>query len=204
MAKVTKKPVRQKDRAQTEALLLNAAEKIFSQVGYECATTRMIAQEAGINISLINRYFEGKYGLLFAVVLTKTKESRNTPDYPVRATFLDEITAYGEFIIARYFDDLNLFRICVGQFLVDTTFLKKFKEVVSNPDIDPEAKSRLEGLVKKEKLKLASPISKIVEDMEVQIFSLCILNGVIHGQTQKEILKSFREFIRNYVQGAIH
>lgn len=57
-----------KDRANTEARLIEAAEKIFSQVGFEGATTRMIAQEAGTNLSLINRYFDGKYGLLIALV----------------------------------------------------------------------------------------------------------------------------------------
>lgn len=202
MAKVIEKPVRQKGRAQTEALLLEAAEKIFSEVGYESATTRMIAQEAGINISLINRYFDGKYGLLFAVVLTKTKHNKNTPDYPMEANLLDEFTRYGEYLVHKYYEDLCLFRICVGQFLVDTTFLEKFREVVSSPEIDQELKGRLEVLAKKDKIKLASTPEKMVFDLETYVFGLTILDAIIHGKSEKEANASCREFIRNYIEGA--
>ncbi len=161
----------------------------------------MIAKEAGINISLINRYFEGKYGLLFAVVLTKTKNHRNTPDYPMEASFLNEVTRYGEFLIDRYFRELCIFRICVGQFLVDTTFLVKFREIVSQQEMDPEFKARLEELAKKEKLKLASPIEKIGNDVETYLFGMMIIDAIIHGKNQKEANKSYKEFIKNYIEG---
>jgi AcrR family transcriptional regulator len=197
-----KAPARQKDRSHTEALLLNAAAKIFSEVGYESATTRMIAQEAGINISLINRYFDGKYGLLLAVVVSKAKKDRNTPIYPMEATFLAEIKHYGAFIVGKYFEELDLFRICLGQFLVDREFLKKFREIFSRPCIDPEFKRRLVELSKKDKIQLNTSLEKLNEDLEIQMFGLTI-NSILNGTSEKDALAALDEFIKNYLSGAM-
>ncbi len=48
--------------------LLQAAFDIFGKHGYESATTRMIAGEAGVNIAAIPYYFGGKEGLYRAVI----------------------------------------------------------------------------------------------------------------------------------------
>lgn len=48
--------------------LLEAAMDIFGRQGYDAATTRMIAGQAGANIAAIPYYFNGKEGLYQAVV----------------------------------------------------------------------------------------------------------------------------------------
>jgi len=48
--------------------LLEAAMDIFGRHGYDAATTRMIAGQAGANIAAIPYYFNGKEGLYQAVV----------------------------------------------------------------------------------------------------------------------------------------
>jgi len=48
--------------------LLEAAIDVFGKHGYEAATTRMIAGEAGVNIAAIPYYYGGKEGLYRAVV----------------------------------------------------------------------------------------------------------------------------------------
>ncbi len=48
--------------------LLEAGINVFGKYGYESATTRMIAGEAGVNIAAIPYYFNGKEGLYHAVV----------------------------------------------------------------------------------------------------------------------------------------
>lgn len=47
---------------------MEAAFDIFGKHGYESATTRMIAGEAGVNIAAIPYYFGGKEGLYRAVI----------------------------------------------------------------------------------------------------------------------------------------
>ncbi|MBY0415557.1 MAG: TetR family transcriptional regulator [Bdellovibrionales bacterium] len=59
---------KQKNREATEERLLLAAEHVFSKYGYNGATTRMIAKKADINMALITRYFDGKYGLLLKIL----------------------------------------------------------------------------------------------------------------------------------------
>lgn len=48
--------------------LLEAGMDIFGKHGYDAATTRMIARQAGANIAAIPYYFNGKEGLYKAVV----------------------------------------------------------------------------------------------------------------------------------------
>ena len=54
--------------ATAERILL-AAQRVFHEKGYDGATTREIADLAGINLALINRYFGSKLGLFERAVL---------------------------------------------------------------------------------------------------------------------------------------
>ena len=47
---------------------MNAAEKVFGSVGFDGATTREIAREAGVNLALIHYYFGNKRALFEATV----------------------------------------------------------------------------------------------------------------------------------------
>ena len=59
---------RPRDAAATRAALLRAAMRRFTMYGYEGTTTRDIAAAAGVNVSLIARYFGSKEGLYSAVL----------------------------------------------------------------------------------------------------------------------------------------
>ena len=52
----------------THGRLLEAGVDVFGKHGFDAATTRMIAQKAGVNIAAIPYYFKGKKGLYHAVV----------------------------------------------------------------------------------------------------------------------------------------
>lgn len=57
-----------KPSAAARDKLLQAAIKIFGQYGFEGASTRQLAREAGVNISAIPYYFTSKEGLYEAVI----------------------------------------------------------------------------------------------------------------------------------------
>ncbi len=57
-----------KSTTRTRKRLLEAAMDVFGRYGYDAATTRRIASEAGVNIAAIPYYFTGKEGLYTAVV----------------------------------------------------------------------------------------------------------------------------------------
>lgn len=57
--------------------ILNTAEKVFAAFGYEGASTRFLASEAGVNIAMINYYFGSKESLLQAVLQRRMAGVRN-------------------------------------------------------------------------------------------------------------------------------
>ncbi|HEY0317417.1 MAG TPA: TetR family transcriptional regulator [Solirubrobacterales bacterium] len=56
------------DSAATREALLDAAREVFDELGYERATTREIGERAGVDPSLIARYFDCKEGLFLATI----------------------------------------------------------------------------------------------------------------------------------------
>lgn len=57
---------RSRDAVRTREAILGAARTLFAEHGYEGATVRMVAAEAGITQGLITRYFGSKEGLFLA------------------------------------------------------------------------------------------------------------------------------------------
>jgi AcrR family transcriptional regulator len=55
-------------RSDTETRLLDAAEEVFSELGYRATTTSAIARRAGVNKTLIHYYFRSKDGLYRAAL----------------------------------------------------------------------------------------------------------------------------------------
>ncbi len=53
----------------TEAKIKEAAKKIFLKNGYEGAKIRQIAEEAGVNVALVNYYFRSKEQLFNSIYL---------------------------------------------------------------------------------------------------------------------------------------
>lgn len=74
--KVARRPY---DAAASREALLEAASAVFEEVGYDRATTRQIGERAGVDPSLIARYFECKEGLFLAAL-----EARPAGDGPVQ------------------------------------------------------------------------------------------------------------------------
>src|SRR5688572_799504 len=52
----------------TKEKLLSAAAKVFSKQGFSGATVKEIADEAGVNVSLISYHFNGKEGLFRTIL----------------------------------------------------------------------------------------------------------------------------------------
>ena len=64
-----KSPTRKRDAEATADSILSAARQVFHERGYDGATTRDIAERAGVNMALIKRYFGSKLGLFERAVL---------------------------------------------------------------------------------------------------------------------------------------
>ncbi|HEY1753634.1 MAG TPA: TetR family transcriptional regulator [Caulobacteraceae bacterium] len=78
---------RRRDAAATRAAILEAGKAQFARLGYDSATLRDIAAEAGADVALIKRYFGGKAGLFTEAL----KASIHTDRLGERASFPREI-----------------------------------------------------------------------------------------------------------------
>ena len=59
------------DKVTTEQKIIRAADNLFTQKGYAATKTREIADEAGVNLALLNYYFGSKENLYKKVVQEK-------------------------------------------------------------------------------------------------------------------------------------
>ncbi|RVU00392.1 TetR/AcrR family transcriptional regulator [Mucilaginibacter limnophilus] len=67
----------EKDKSDKKDHILDVAEKVFSDLGYDAASTRTISGEAGVNMAMLNYYFGSKEGLFLAVFERKIEMFRS-------------------------------------------------------------------------------------------------------------------------------
>lgn len=66
-----------KDKIDKKEHILDVAEKVFSELGFDGASTRTISGEAGVNMAMLNYYFGSKEGLFLTVFNRKIKSFQN-------------------------------------------------------------------------------------------------------------------------------
>lgn len=57
----------EKEKSDKKDHILDVAEKVFSELGYDGASTRLISGEANVNMAMLNYYFGSKEGLFIAI-----------------------------------------------------------------------------------------------------------------------------------------
>lgn len=194
-----------KDREATEERLLLAAEQVFSKFGFKGATTRMIAKKADINMALINRYFDGKYGLLLKLLENK-KKSFNEDELPYapKDNLVDECVAFAMLRFDNMTLDTQFFKIVMVQFLTDPKFLKKFQESLIDFDNMPGFERRLTDLHKQGKFPKFESTQKVFSVINNYICSVILFDIVIFKEVElDEHRKSLEDFVRTYCQGLL-
>lgn len=57
----------EKDKTDKKDHILDVAERVFSEFGYDGSSTRLISSEANVNMAMLNYYFGSKEGLFIAI-----------------------------------------------------------------------------------------------------------------------------------------
>jgi len=137
----------------TEEKIKEAAQKVFLKKGYAATRTRDIAEEAGINLALLNYYFRSKEKLfdlimleklekffgVIAPVLNNTGASLEQKIILLSSNYIDLLIANPElplFILSevRHNPDRFAHKLPVAK-VVDSHFMKQLME--KRPDINP-------------------------------------------------------------------
>lgn len=115
-----------RSRSITEGRLLRAGLEVFSEMGFDAATTRMIAHRAETNEALIHRYFQSKKGLFDAIVLKFMQQAEEACEYPMGGTAEDEIRNFLQQKLQRITESRDFLRI-----------------IMTRASLDPELNTRL-------------------------------------------------------------
>ena len=132
----------------TEDKIIEAARKLFTQNGFSATKTRDIAEEAGINLALLNYYFRSKQNLfqiiieekfdqLFGVIIPILSNSEISIEEKIETL----VTNYTNLLLGN--DDLPLFvlsEIKTNEFLIKR--VKQNAEILSHPVIEKQLKER--------------------------------------------------------------
>ncbi len=112
---------RKRDRPAKQEALIRAATKLFASRGYELTTTREIAACAGCAEGLIHRYFDGKEGLLLALMsYHASREVRELGEtLPLADTLEEEIQQLIAWEIDRMWRDRDLLRASIPHAILD-------------------------------------------------------------------------------------
>jgi AcrR family transcriptional regulator len=62
----------EKEKTDKKDHILDVAERVFAEHGFDGASTRLISGEAGVNMAMLNYYFGSKEGLFLAVFERRT------------------------------------------------------------------------------------------------------------------------------------
>lgn len=157
----------------TEERIKRAAKTVFTQKGYAAARTRDIAEEAGINLALLNYYFRSKERLFHIVML----ESLQTFFYSMIIVLNDDKLSFEEKVhgfVDRY---ISLFQQQpeLPFFVVSEVnnhpeiFLKEMgvKEVIFRSSFFKELQERVS---KNKNLKGVHPIQFMINIVSMVIF----------------------------------
>jgi AcrR family transcriptional regulator len=125
-------PGRRRDRAGKQNALIQAALRLFASKGFEATTTREIAAAAGCAEGLIHRYFEGKAGLLQALVEYKVSQEVLDLGEHLRPaeTFEQEFLQLTGWEVDRAWETRDFFRVLIPRSMVDSSLANVMSRAV--------------------------------------------------------------------------
>ena len=101
---------KKRDKVKSKELIIEAAIAVFAKYGYERSTYKNISQEAGLNESLITRYFGSKKGLLVAAMDSIRHDFYNVLDKAEhKNSLLEEVHHAGRILAEMYEKNVNNF-----------------------------------------------------------------------------------------------
>lgn len=136
--------IKKRDKAASKQALLDAAIAVFSERGYDAATTKEVAKRAGVSEALITRYFEGKKGLLLEIVKSFSQEMpEDTPaSLPWTKDLKEELKQLFAFHCRQHETNAAFMKVVLSRAIVDPELGKQVGAIVHNRKL-PVLQTRL-------------------------------------------------------------
>jgi AcrR family transcriptional regulator len=196
-------PKQKRSREKTSQKLLKAGLKVFSKYGYDAASTKLVAKEAGVNVALINWYFKSKEGLLLAILKDfRDNEimAENSKNYPPGKTLEEEIYNFSIQRLDHMVQNKNTIRILISRALVDPKVTELMLPVATDSG-DEILYSRLLEFQKNKKINPTVDVKKVAFAITMMTLSTNIFGHVLIGFDRQNIINTFKEFAHDYAEG---
>ncbi len=164
---------RARDPEQRRADLIDAANAVFAEHGYDAATTREIAERAGCAEGLIHRYFNGKRGLLLAILEGKAAHivEEFESDLPNQPSVSEEIARILRRDLEVFWERRDFMRVSVSQATIDSEVGRTISTDLNN--------QRVQLMLKKLRKHQAAGRISADADIEAIAYSLSALGFAI-------------------------
>jgi AcrR family transcriptional regulator len=191
---------KKRDRATSTKQILQAALKVFSKVGYDAATTKIIAKQADLNESLIQRYFKSKANLLIEVTEISVEALKKEIYYAPELNPEEEIY---HFLINKLKHDIknqNFLRVLISRLLVDNKLRRDLHRRKKSPP-DLFFRERLVAFQKNGLIKDDIVIDELVISIVAQSMSVGLIERILFNKSVADCERQFRIFAKNLTQG---
>lgn len=181
---------RKRDRAAKESALIQAATELFAVRGFEPTTTREIAARAGCAEGLIHRYFNGKAGLVLAIIHSRVSQEvvELGDKLPLPEKLEDEILQLVNWELDRMWEDRDFLSVIIPRALLDP----QLGQVLNKIGPPRHAKAIAERLKHFKQCRILPAVEREVIALFAGAigFTFGFMRPVVHGQNRNEAKKT--------------
>ena len=198
--------IKKEEPSSTEEKIREAAKKVFLQKGYAGTRTRDIAEEAGINLALLNYYFRSKQKLFEVVMLEKIQKLL----FSLLPSIHDETSAIEEkidLIVSGYIDVLTE-NPDLPIFVLSELQKGSFESFPAVPIIQQVKKSILFRQLNEKRPDL-NPIHLIVTLLGMTIFPfvarpIIMLSGMTDEESYMKLMQERKTLVSNWMKNILN
>jgi AcrR family transcriptional regulator len=192
---------RRRDREATKQALLAAGLQVFALRGYDAATTREVAQAAGVNEQLIQRYFGGKGGLLLAIIERFGEEERQCCAMPPPCASVEaEIRGFLEFQLERACEMGDVTKVALHRSLCDPEVARAIGRQFAETRV-PLLRQRLETLRTRGLIDPGADLDAAATALSSLSFGLAFVDQLVFGADCARLRRVTRHVARVYAAG---
>ena len=194
---------RRRDREATKAALLAAAVQVFAERGYDAATTREVAQAAGVNEQLIQRYFGGKAGLLLAVIGRFGEEEQRCCALPPPSGGVEaEIRGFLEYQLRRACEIGDFTKVALHRSLCDAEVAHEIGRHFAETRV-PLLRQRLDALRAQGLIDTDADLEAAATALASLSFGLAFVDQLVFGADCAQLRRVIRHVARTYARGLV-
>ena len=192
---------RQKRSQQTADVIVEAAARVFAEMGLERSTTNRIAEVAGVSVGSLYQYFPDKHALFTAIFLRESARLEAVLLRIFAEIGLDDVPAivraYTEETLAVFEESAPLYRMLLDE-------VPRFAGLDPTHAVDKKAARSLHMLLELGRSRIAPRNLEVAAHLMVRSFrynTLVTLREPLAGAARADFVEEMTAMLSNYLFG---